>query len=111
MSPRVVVGGLNMSELIDRQTVLELLKNAPLIYRGPVESLPCIVPTVVANICGGVLQGSTSDYLVSVITLDYDGAEAGEDGVVLVDGDYAYRGPTWHNVEPEFIREVLGAQP
>lgn len=70
-----------------------------------IEHAEAIVPTVVANISGGLLQGASADYPINVYTLDFD--DIGEEHEqVVVDGDEAYPGAEDADVNPEWVATV-----
>lgn len=75
-----------------------------------IDDLPAVVPQVVANISGGVLQGASSDYPVDIHTLDFeiDSFDSHATGIV-VDGDEAYLGQCSTKIDPTFVREVIEA--
>jgi hypothetical protein len=74
--------------------------------------LPAVVPQVVANITGGVLQGASSDFPVDLYALDFDVDTFDEDSSgIVVEGYNAYLTQmSVTDVGPDFVREVIEAE-
>jgi hypothetical protein len=74
-----------------------------------VEGLTAIVPQVVCNITGGLLQGASSTHKVDVYALDFDICDEELSEKIIVDGEEARLGQDGAEVDPEFVRKVIDA--
>lgn len=98
--------------LLDRLPMpYEAQRDEPL-YEAIVEAEKLIKqpvrPTVVCNITGGVLQGSSSDYPVDVICLDFD-TDSCDDHLIELDGSDCYAYESGSSIDPTFVEQVLTA--
>lgn len=101
-----------MSDLISRDALLEAVKSGTCTTDTiiQIEEAPAVVPQVVANISGGVLQGASCDYRVDLYTLDFDDVPHDDPSrVIEVEGSSAYFSQDAACVDKEFVREVLDA--
>lgn len=65
-----------------------------------------MIPKVVANISGGLLQGYSYNAQVDLFCLDFDGVDPTCENVVEIDGSSAYCMSINGAFEPEFVGEV-----
>jgi hypothetical protein len=102
-----------MTDLISRDALLQQLRDGG--YGegwlfDQIRAAPVVKPQIVANISGGVLQGSSSDYRVDLYALDFDTDTFDHDATgVIIEGSEAYLSSTMTVIDPDFVREVVEA--
>lgn len=103
-----------MSDLISRDALLAAIKSSepalPDEFNDIIVEAPAVVPQVVANISGGVLQGASCDHRVDLYCLDFDDVPYDDpERVIEVEGSSAYFSQSAACVDRGFVREVLDA--
>lgn len=83
---------LDINQCVGEDAIEELITDAP-----------AVVPVVVANITGGLLQGASATYNVDLYTLDFD-----ESGAHL-DGDEVRISSVGCAVDPDFTASAKSA--
>ena len=97
-----------MSDLISREAALAAIPSSVF---HVIRDLPAVVPQVVCNITGGLLQGASADYPVDVYALDFDVRDEGPEELIMVPGDNveARLGQEGALVDPGWVKAVVAS--